>query len=135
MRKRALLALALAVGTCGVPAFASPSIAGIGDVRVLSVQFVPSTDGGPGLAAAASTYVVAKVELTNDSPRDYTPDVSRFILTAARNVRYQGIESGATALVGTSNAHRMLKQGDKRLYTVGFRTSDPAITGTISYEP
>jgi hypothetical protein len=29
----------------------------------------------------------------------------------------------------------MLKQGDKRVYTVGFRTGDPLVTGTISYEP
>ena len=45
------------------------------------------------------------------------------------------IETGASALVGTSNAHRMLKSGEKRVYTVGFRTADPVITGTISYEP
>jgi hypothetical protein len=37
--------------------------------------------------------------------------------------------------VGVSNSHRMLKQGDMRDYTVGFRTADPVITGTISYEP
>ena len=108
-------------------------------MRVLGVRFVPSNDGGPGLSSVGATYVVAQVDLTNDTPRDFTPDVSRFFLTAAltagRNRRYQGIETGATALVGVSNSHRMLKAGDKRRYTVGFRTSDPVIAGTISYEP
>jgi predicted RNA binding protein YcfA (HicA-like mRNA interferase family) len=34
-----------------------------------------------------------------------------------------------------SNSHRTLKQGDKRIYTVGFRSADPVVAGTISYEP
>jgi hypothetical protein len=129
------LALALAVGACAVPALAAASIAGSGDVRVVAVRFVPSADAGAGLAAGGLTYVVAKVELTNSAQRDFTPEASRFFLTAAQNQRYQGIDSGAGVFVGVSNSHRPLKQGDKRLYTVGFRTPDPVITGTISYEP
>jgi hypothetical protein len=137
MWKRTLLvpALALALGTCEAPALAAPPITGIGDVRVLAVRFVPSTETGSGLAATSLTYVVATVELTNDSPRDFTPEISRFFLTAPRNQRYQGIDTGSSALVGVSNAHRMLKAGDKRAYTVGFRSPDPVVTGTISYEP
>ena len=46
-----------------------------------------------------------------------------------------GTDSGSSVFVGVSNSHRMLKQGDMRDYTVGFRTADPVITGTISYEP
>jgi hypothetical protein len=129
------LALALAVGACEAPAFAAASIAGTGDVRVLTVRFVPGTDAGSGLAAGGLTYVVAKVELTNSAPRDFTPDVSRFFLTAAQNQRYQGIDGGSSVFVGVSNSHRTLKPGDKRLYTVGFRTPDPVTAGTISYEP
>ena len=56
-------------------------------------------------------------------------------MTAPGNQRYQGIDTGSSALVGVSNAHRMLKAGDKRAYTVGFRSPDPVVTGTISYEP
>jgi len=130
-----VLVLALAVGACRTPAGAAPSIAGAGDVRVLAVRFVPGTDAGPGLAAGGLTFVVATVELTNDTPRDFTPDVSRFFLTGAQHQRYQGTDSGSSALVGVSNSHRMLKQGDKRSYTVGFRTTDPVIAGTVSYEP
>jgi hypothetical protein len=133
-RVLAALALALAVGACEAPALAAPSIGGAGDVRVLGVRFVPSADAGPGLAGGP-TYVLARVELTNSTPRDFTPDVSRFFLTGVQNQRYQGIDSGSSVFAGISNSHRMLKQGDTRPYTVGFRTTDPVIAGTISYEP
>src|ERR1017187_4225891 len=118
MWKRAFLvpALALAVGACGAPALAASPIAGTGDVRVLTTHLIPNTDAGPGLASGTLTYVVAKVELINDTPHDFTPDISRFVLTAAHNQRYQGIDSGSSAFVGVSNPHRVLKQGDKRLY-------------------
>ncbi len=137
MWKRTLLALALALaaGSCRAPALGAASIAGTGDVRVLAVRFVPGTDAGPGLAAGSLTYVLANVELTNDTSRDFTPDVSRFFLTSAQNRRYQGTDRGSSAFVGVSNSRRRLKQGDKRSYTVGFRTADPVIAGTVSYEP
>jgi len=129
------LMLALAVGACKAPALGAPSIVGIGDVRVVAVHTIPSADAGAGLAAGGLTYVLAKVELTNGTPRDFTPDVGRFFLTGAQSRRYQGIDSGSSVFVGVSNSHRMLKMGDARDYTVGFRTADPIITGTISYEP
>ena len=120
-----VLALALAVGACRATALAAPALTGTGDVRVLLVRLTPGSQ----------TYVVATVELINDTSRDFTPDVSRFFLTDAGNERYQGTDSGSSALIGLANAHRTLKQGDKRDYTVGFRISDPVITGTVSYEP
>jgi hypothetical protein len=137
MWNRTLLAivLALAAGAFGSPATATPSIAGAGDVRVIVVRFIPGSDTGPGLAAGSVTYVLAHVELTNDTTRDFTPDVSRFFLTAAQNQRYQGTDSGSSAFVGVSNSHRILKQGEGRRYTVGFRSTDPVTAGTISYEP
>ncbi len=119
------LALALAVGACRATAVAAPALTGIGDVRVLIVRLTPGIQ----------TYAVATVELTNDTSHDFTPDVSRFFLTATGNERYQGTDSGSSALIGVANPHRMLKQGDKRNYTVGFRIPDSVITGTISYEP
>ncbi|MGA2394060.1 MAG: hypothetical protein ABSH03_12050 [Candidatus Lustribacter sp.] len=137
MWKRTLfvLALALAVGVCRAPAPAAPAIGGTADVRVVDVRFVPTGETGPGLASGSPTYVLAKVELTNDTQHDFTPEIGRFFLTAARNERYQATDTGSSALAGVSNSHRMLKQGDKRVYTVGFRTGDPLVTGTISYEP
>ena len=137
MWKRALfvLALALAVGVCRMPAPAAPAVGGTADVRVLDVRFVPTSEAGAGLASGSPTYVLAKVELTNDTEHDFTPNAGRFFLTGAQNQRYSGTDTGASAFVGVSNSHRMLKQGDKRRYTVGFRSADPVITGTISYEP
>ncbi len=131
----AVLALALAIGACKDAAVAAPAIAGSGDVRVLSVRLVPSNDTGPGLAASGVTYVVATVALTNTSAHDMTPAIDRFFLTAARNERYAGMDSGSSVFVGVSNLHRTLKHGDQRDYIVGFRTTDPVVTGTISYEP
>lgn len=130
-----VLALALAVGACRAPVAAAPGIGGTADVRVLDVRYVPTGEAGPGLASGGATYVVATVELTNEGPHDFTPDVTRFFLTAARNARYQGLESGSSALAGVSNSHEMLKRGERRDYTVGFRTAEPAVMGTISYEP
>jgi hypothetical protein len=138
MWKRTLLALVLAFAAGTNRAPAAPSIAGIGDVNVLAVRFVPTGDSGPGLAPGSVTYVVARLELTNATTHDFTPDISRFFLTGAsgaRSDRYQGTDSGSSVFVGVSNSHRTLKQGDKRLYTVGFRSTDPVIAGTVSYEP
>jgi hypothetical protein len=128
-------AVALATGACVASALAASSVAGAGDVRVLSVRFVPAGNAGPGLAAGGATYVLARVELTNDAARDFTPAIDRFFLTTPDNGRYQGIESGSSAFVGVSNSHRMLKAGAKRDYVVGFRTADPVVAGTVSYEP
>jgi hypothetical protein len=135
MWKRTLLALVLAFAAGTNQASAAPSIAGTGDVNVVAARFVPVGDSGPGLAAGSVTYVIARLELTNATAHDFTPDVSRFFLTGTRSDRYQGTDSGSSVFVGVSNSHRMLKQGDKRLYTVGFRSTDPVIAGTVSYEP
>ena len=116
-------------------ALAEPAIAGVGDVRVLAVRLVPSADTSPGLAGGGVTYVIASVALTNGTAHDMTPAIERFVLTGARNDRYAGTDSGSAALVGVSNPHQMLKHGEKRDYTVGFRTTDPVVAGTISYEP
>jgi hypothetical protein len=131
----ALLAVALTVFACTTGALADPAIAGVGDVRVLAVRLVPTGETGPGLAGANATYVVATVALTNGSTHDMTPAIERFIYTSARNERYAGTDSGSAAFVGVSNSHQMLKHGEKRDYTVGFRTTDAVAAGTISYEP
>jgi hypothetical protein len=133
-RMRAL-AVALTVGACTLPALAAPSIAGVGGVAVRSVRFVPAAAGGPGFAAAGSTYVVATLALTSASTRAFTPAISRFFLTAGDGERYQGTDSGASVFVGVANSRRPLAPGAARDYTVGFLTADPVVAGTISYEP
>ena len=123
-------------GACIEPSLASSSsIAGIGDVRVLDVRRVPSGDAPAGPSGNAVTYVLATVALTNSSNADFTPSIARFVLTDAHSTRYQGTDSGSSVFVGVSNSQRMLKKGEQRDYTVGFRTPDPLVTGTVSYEP
>lgn len=131
----ALVAVALVMCICTSGALANTGIAGVGDVRVLAVRLVPSGDAGPGLAGASATYVVARVALTNGTTQDMTPAIERFIYTSARNARYAGMDSGSAAMAGVSNSHQMLKHGETRDYTVGFRTTDAVAAGTISYEP
>jgi hypothetical protein len=128
------LALALAVGACSAPALAA-AIGGVGDVSVLSTRIVPVAAGGPGFPANGGKYVLAKVALRNGSTRDFIPAISRFFLTSDQGERFQGTDSGSSVFVGVSNSHRLLKAGDTRDYTVGFRTPDPIVNGTISYEP
>jgi hypothetical protein len=128
-------ALVLAAGACTQPALAASSIAGAGDVAVRSFRFVPGAGNGPGMAPSGGTILLVTVALTNDSPRDFTPAVSRFFLTSGDGERYQGTDSGSSAFVGVANSHAPLKAGDARTYTVGFRTPDPLATGTIGYEP
>jgi hypothetical protein len=129
------LALVLTLAASTAPAFAAPQITGAGTVTVRTVRFVPAAAGGPGFAASGETYVLATLELTNASPRRFTPDISRFFFTAGSGERYQGTAGGSSVLVGVSNPHTPLQPGDVRVYTVGFRTADPLASGTISYEP
>jgi hypothetical protein len=127
--------LLLAAGACTQPALAASSIAGAGDVVVRSFRFVPGAGDGPGLAPSGGTILLANVALTNDSPRDFTPAVSRFFLTCGDGERYQATDSGSSAFIGVANSHAPLKVGAARTYTVGFRTPDPVASGTIGYEP
>jgi hypothetical protein len=129
------LALALFVGRCALPATAAPAFAGVGAVGVRAAHVVPATAGGPGLATDGTVYVLAVLALTNESTRDFTPDVTRFYLTDGHGERFQGTDSGSSAFVGVANPHTVLKAGDTRAYTVGFRAPDAIASGTISYEP
>jgi hypothetical protein len=132
-RTRALT-LALIAGACTVPALGAPSVTGVGAVTVRAVHFVPVAPGGPGLAGGA-TVVVTTLALTNASARRFIPDVSRFFLTAGDGERYQGTASGSSVFAGVSNPRGALEPGASRDYTVGFRSADPVVAGTVSYEP
>ncbi|HEX3467824.1 MAG TPA: hypothetical protein VHT05_07095 [Candidatus Elarobacter sp.] len=108
---------------------------GLGSVRVIDAHLVPSGDAAAGASDGQLEYVIARVELTNDTRSDFTPEISDFYLLDRNQNRYQGKDSGASAFTGISNSAEILKVGEKREYTVGFRTTDPNITGTIIYEP
>jgi hypothetical protein len=107
---------------------------GQGDVRVIEAHIVPTGDSSAQTGGGTLRYVIARVEFTNDLGYDATPDITHFFLLDRNNNRYAGVDSGSSVFTGVSNSTQVLKQGDKREYTVGFRTNDPNVAGTIFYE-
>lgn len=107
---------------------------GAGDVRVLDAHLVPSGDASAQTSGGTINYVIMRVELTNDFGYDVTPQIANFYLIDAKNNRYQAKDSGSSVFTGVSNSTMPLKKDEKREYTIGFRTTDPNVTGTIFYE-
>jgi hypothetical protein len=107
---------------------------GVGNVRVLDAHIVPTGDSSAQTGGGTLGYVVARIEFTNDLGYDLTPSVSNFYLIDRNNNRYQAKDSGSSVFTGVSNSTLPLKKDEKREYTIGFRTSDPSISGTIFYE-
>ena len=107
---------------------------GQGDVKVLEAHAVPTGDSSAQTGGGTLTYVLARVELTNDFGYDFTPDVSHFYLIDRSNNRYQGKDSGSSVFTGVSNSTQPLKMNEKREYTIGFRTNAQNVAGTIFYE-
>jgi hypothetical protein len=107
---------------------------GQGGVRVIDAQIVPTGDASAQTGGGTLRYVIARIEFTNDLGYELTPDVTHFYLIDRNNVRYQGKDSGSSVFTGVSNSVQPLKVNEKREYTVGFRTTDPNVSGTIYYE-
>lgn len=107
---------------------------GSGDVKVLEAHIVPTGEASATTSGGTLGYVVARVELTNDFGVDATPQISNFYLIDLKNNRYQAKDSGSSVFMGVSNSTAPLKKDEKREYTIGFRTSDPNVSGTILYE-
>ncbi len=135
-RVAAALALCLGLAACNqndVPV-ATTLFQGLGDVKVLDARLVPSGDSSPATGAGSLGYVIARLEFTNDLGIDTTPRVSNFVLEDRSGTRYQAHDSGSSVFTGISNSQELLKKDEKRVYTVGFRTSDPNVSGTIYYD-
>jgi hypothetical protein len=107
---------------------------GVGDVKVLEAHIVPTGEASAATSGGTLGYVIARVELTNDFGADATPQIANFYLIDQKNNRYQAKDSGSTVFTGVSNSTLPLKKDEKREYTIGFRTNDPNVAGTISYE-
>lgn len=126
--------LYLALAACRENKIADPTlISGSGPVAVLGSSYVSSGDSRAALGSGPVTYVISKVELTNDQTAAIYPTIAHFFLTDRAGNRYFGIDTGAAALTGISNDVSMLKPGDKRTFMVGFR-ADPTTMGTIRYD-
>jgi hypothetical protein len=108
---------------------------GKGDVKVIEAQLVSTGENSASTGAGATlTYVMVRIEYTNDSGNDYVPQVSDFYLMDRSGNRYQAHDSGSSVFTGVSNSQETLAKNQKRVYTIGFRTTDPTITGTVFYE-
>jgi hypothetical protein len=107
---------------------------GQGNVKVIDANIVPTGDNSAQMGGGQLRYVIARVEFTNTLGYDLTPDISHFDLIDRANNRYQAKDSGSSVFTGVSNSTMPLKAGEKREYTIGFRTTDPSVSGTIYYE-
>jgi hypothetical protein len=108
--------------------------AGVGNVVVLDAHIVPSGDSSAETSGGTISYVIARVELTNDSRGDFTPQIDHFFFVDRNGNRFAAHDTGSSVFTGVSNSQLVLKQTEKRTYTIGFRTTDPTTSGTISYD-
>ena len=65
------------------------------DIKILDNRFVSSNDAAVGTVGGASqSYLIIKLELTNDISSQLFPVATHFIFTASDGSRYAGIDSG-----------------------------------------
>jgi hypothetical protein len=109
-------------------------ISGGGNVKVLQIRFVSTNEAAIGLSGGSITYVMARVELTNDTNQVLYPTINRlYLLDSSTGSHITGNDSGSSAFIGISNNLNGMKPGEKREFTVGFR-ADPNTTGTVLYD-
>jgi hypothetical protein len=137
-RVAAALVLCLSLVACKEPEktpVAQQFFQGQGNVRVIDAQVVATGDSSAQTGGGTLRYVIARVEFTNDLGVDMTPDITHFyLMDRTSNNKYQGKDSGSSVFTGVSNSTQPLKVNEKREYTVGFRTTDPGVSGTIYYD-
>jgi hypothetical protein len=136
-RIAAALVLVLSLAACKEPdstPIGQQFFQGVGNVKVMEAHVVPTGDSSAQTGGGTLRYVIARIEFTNDLGYDLTPDITHFYLIDRSNNRYQAKDSGSSVFTGISNSTLPLKKDEKREYTVGFRTTDPNVTGTIFYE-
>lgn len=107
---------------------------GRGDVSVLDARIVPTGDASAATSAGTLGYVIARVEFTNDLGVETAPLIDHFYLIDRNGNRYQAKDSGSSVFTGISNSQEPLKKDEKHTYTLGFRTNDANVSGTIVYE-
>lgn len=129
----AAVLLALTLTACQENKAPTALITGGGNVRVLSVRFVSTSEAQSGMSAGTIMYAITRVELTNDTNQALYPLMSRLYLLDSQSRHIVGTDSGSSVFVGVSNDISPLKPGEKREFTVGFR-ADPSASGTVLYD-
>jgi hypothetical protein len=130
----ALFALGLLTVGCQEKPTPASLYSSASDIKILDNRFVSSNDASVGTVGGASqSYLIFKVQLTNDISSQLFPVATHFVFTASDGSRYAGIDSGSSALIGISNDYSPMKRGDARSFGVAFKmTYEQA--GTIAYE-
>jgi hypothetical protein len=108
---------------------------GIGPVTVDEAHIVPTGDSSANTSGGTLNYLLVRVTLLNITRADFVPQIDHFSYTDSAGNRFAGQDSGSSVFTGVSNSQQPLKINEKRDYTIGFRTTDPNTTGTISYDP
>jgi len=135
-RLAAILILGAGLAACKEPdsPAANPLFHGVGDVRVIDGRIVQTGDASAQTSGGTLSYLVVRIEFTNDLGSDLVPQVDHFFYVDRSGTRFQATDTGSSVFTGISNSQLVLKQNEKREYTIGFRTTDPNTAGTISYE-
>lgn len=82
----------------------------------------------------AYEYYVVKFTFTNDFNYAFAPAINHFVFEDIDRRRFEGQDSGSTALVGINNYNDVLKPGDSHDYTVGFDVPQNSV-GELLYDP
>ena len=109
-------------------------VQGSGDVRVINSHLVPSGDSSAEMSGGSLTYLIARIEFTNDTGVSVVPTADHFYLIDQNGNRFQGQDSGSSVFAGISNVLTLMQKDEKRELTIGFRTPNANTSGTISYE-
>lgn len=124
----------VALSACRQTGLNDPTlITGGGPVTVLQSSYVSTGDSQAALGAGSVTYVISRIELTNDGANPLYPVISHFSLTDRSGDRYVGIDTGSAAFTGISNDVSPLPPMQKRTFIVGFRAAANTM-GTIRYD-
>lgn len=117
-----LFALGLLATGCQEKAPAANAfIGGTDNLQVVDSRLVSTGgSGGAGPGSGAQSYAVIKIHFTNNFSEQLFPIPTHFVLTTADGARYNGVDSGSTALIGISNDYSPMKKGESRDFTLGF---------------
>lgn len=88
------------------------------DIVVKEIRTYTPTDS---VAGTNDLYYVVRFVWTNTLGFALKPRLDHFVIEDLGKVRYLGIVSGSSVLIGISNYDGILEKGDSHEYTVGFR--------------
>ncbi len=88
------------------------------DIVIKEMRTYTPTDS---VAGTNDLYYVVRFVWTNTLGYALKPRLDHFVIEDLGKVRYLGIVSGSTVLIGISNFDGVLEKGDSHEYTVGFR--------------